>query len=134
MVSYLRKFTAATVFTGLLFSSSPGFSGGFNSYQVTITNITNSINLTPILVASHRREISLFELGSAASSDLTAIAEGGDTSGLAATLASNHNVVDIQNTGGLLGPGQSVTVTVSAGHHARRISVASMMLPTNDGF
>ncbi len=134
MFSSFRKFTATAVFAGLVFSSSSAISSGFDSYRVTITNITNSINLTPILVASHRGRISLFELGSAASADLTAIAEGGDTSGLAATLASSHNVVDIQNSGGLLGPGQSVTVTVSAAHGARRISIASMMLPTNDGF
>ncbi len=76
----------------------------------------------------------MFELGSAASANLTAIAEGGDTSKLAASLASSHSVVDIQNSGGLLGPGQSVTVTVSAAHGAKRISIASMMLPTNDGF
>lgn len=134
MVSPFNKLTAAAVFSGLIFASSSAMSSGSTSYQVTITNITNSINFTPILVASHRKDIPLFDLGSAASADLTAIAEGGDTSGLAATLASSHSVIDIQNSGGLLGPGQSVTVTVSAAYGARRISIASMMLPTNDGF
>jgi len=51
-------------------------------YHVTITNITNGINITPILVASHRHKIPLFELGTPASADMTAIAEGGDISGL----------------------------------------------------
>ncbi len=134
MDSYFRKFTAATVFAGLVLSSSSAIASGSASYRVTITNITNSTNLTPILVASHRGKIPLFELGSPASADLTAIAEGGDTSGLADTLASNYHVVDIQNSGGLLGPGQSVSVTVSAANYARSISIASMMLPTNDGF
>ncbi len=134
MFSPIKNITAATVFAGLLLTSSSAISSDSSSYQVTITNITNSINFTPILVASHRKDISLFELGSAASADLTAIAEGGDTSALASTLASNPGVIDIQNSGGLLGPGQSVTVTVNAAYYARRISIASMMLPTNDGF
>jgi len=34
----------------------------------------------------------------------------------------------------MLLPGDSITVEVSAAHGARRITVASMMLPTNDGF
>ncbi len=134
MFSPPKIFTAAAVFAGLVLSSSSAISSGSKSYQVTITNITNSINFTPIIVASHRRNIALFDLGSPASLNLTAIAEGGDTSGLAATLASDHSVVDVQSSGGLLGPGQSVTVNVSAAHGAKRISVASMMLPTNDGF
>ncbi len=134
MVSPFRKITTAALFAGLAISSSSAISSDYDSYQVTITNITNSINFTPILATSHRRKISLFELGSPASSDLSAIAEGGDTSGLAATLASNPGVIDIQSSGGLLGPGQSVTLTLSAAHGAKRISIASMMLPTNDGF
>lgn len=133
MFTSFKKLTAVAL-GGLLISSTAAYSDGADLYQVTITNITNSINFTPILVTSHRKEIALFHLGSAASSDLTAIAEGGDTSGLAATLASNPDVIDIQSSGGLLAPGQSVTVTVSAAHGAKRISIASMMLPTNDGF
>ena len=133
MFTSFKKLTAAAL-GGLLISSTAAYSDDKDSYQVTITNITSSINFTPILVTSHRREIALFHAGSAASSDLTAIAEGGDTSGLAATLASNPDVIDIQRSGGLLGPGHSVTVTVSAAHGAKHISIAAMMLPTNDGF
>jgi len=74
------------------------------------------------------------EPGAPASAEITAIAEGGDTSGLTAVLEADPHVVDVQNSGGLLLPGDSVTVIVSAKHGARRISLASMMLPTNDGF
>ena len=42
--------------------------------------------------------------------------------------------LDVQHSGGLLGPGQSVTVVVEAARGARYISLASMLLPTNDGF
>ncbi len=133
MLSMLRK-AAGVLLVSVLTVSSPVLAAGGPSYHVTITNLTNAISFTPILVASHRRGVSIFELGAPASDDITAIAEGGDTSLLAATLGGDPRVVDIQSTGGLLGPGQSVTVIVSAGKGASRISLASMMLPTNDGF
>jgi hypothetical protein len=78
--------------------------------------------------------VPIFELGSPASEGLTAIAEGGDVAPLKGILKDNHQVVDVQNSVGPLMPGMSTTVIVRAGHGARRISIASMMLPTNDGF
>lgn len=133
MLSTLRK-TAGVLLVSVMAVSSPVFAAGGPSYHVTITNLTNAISFTPILVASHRRGVSIFELGAPASDAITAIAEGGDTSLLAAALGDNPRVVDIQSTAGLLGAGQSVSVIVSAANGASRISLASMMLPTNDGF
>ena len=135
MLSTMKKgFITATACSLLLISPLSSADNNDEVYRVTITNLTYSINFTPILVSSHRKGVSILELGSAASSDLTAIAEGGDISHLAATLAASPKVVDVQNSTGLLGPGQSVEVLVSAEHGAKRISLASMMLPTNDGF
>ena len=65
------------VCSGLLFSSAVQ-AGGSRSYEVTITNLTRAQAFTPILVASHRRGVHLFELGSEASAELSALAEGGD--------------------------------------------------------
>jgi 2',3'-cyclic-nucleotide 2'-phosphodiesterase (5'-nucleotidase family) len=103
------------------------------TYEVTITNITDNIVFTPILVASHRKGVKLFALGQPASSELGRVAEGGDIAPMTAALMSNNRVVDVANSGGPLLPGASVTVSVDASG-ARFISVASMMLPTNDGF
>ena len=124
--------TAATL--SLLATSSIAVADGNKTYSVTITNLTHAISFTPIMVSSHKKGVSIFELGAAASSDLTAIAEGGNTAPMEATLGANKKVIDVTNSGGLLKPGQSVTVKVSAKHGAKHISVASMMLPTNDGF
>jgi hypothetical protein len=134
MFTSVRHALTAAAVSGLLLSSATVSADGSKVYHVTITNITHSINFTPILVASHRRGVSLFELGSPASDELAAIAEGGDTAPLAAVLDHDPRVADVQNSGGLLEPGQSVTVTISAKRGARRISLAAMMLPTNDGF
>lgn len=129
----LKKAAGAAIAAALIFSSSV-MANGKPTYHVTITNLTNAVIFTPILVASQRRAVEIFELGAPASDELTAIAEGGNITGLAATLEADPHVVDVQDSGGPLMPGASVTVIVSAAHGARRISLASMMLPTNDGF
>lgn len=129
----LKQAAGAAIAAALIFSSS-AIAGGPPTYHVTITNLTNAISFTPILVSSQRRAVEIFELGAPASDEMTAIAEGGDTSGLTAVLEADPHVVDVQNSGGLLLPGNSVTVIVSAARGARHISLASMMLPTNDGF
>lgn len=134
LTTFKKVLITASACSLLLLSPLSSADDSNKTYRVTITNLTYSINFTPILVSSHRNGISIVEAGSAASAELTAIAEGGNTSLLEATLNANPKVEDVQNSGGLLGPGESVEVEVSANHGARRISLASMMLPTNDGF
>lgn len=102
-------------------------------YDVSITNLTRAQVFTPVLVSSHRHGVSVFEAGQAASDELSALAEGGDVAPLTAVLGSNPNVSDVQNSGGLLMPGKTVTVRVSAAR-AKYISLASMLIPTNDSF
>ncbi len=135
MFSILKKLTSTAIAAGLILTSSSAFAGSSKTYEVTITNITNAIIFTPILVASHKKGLApLFELGSPASDGMTAIAEGGDIALLTATLGADPDVVAVDNSGGPLLPGHSVTVIVSAENGAKHISIASMMLPTNDGF
>jgi hypothetical protein len=133
MFKSMRYALTATAISGLLLTSSASADGN-TTYQVTITNLTSAVSFTPILVTSHRKGVSLYEPGSAASDELAAIAEGGDIAPMTAVLQANPRVADVQNSAGLLAPGASVTVSVSAKHGARHISLASMMLPTNDGF
>ena len=118
----------------LVFTSSQAIASGGNDYHVTITNLTHSIIFTPVLVASSRRPVTVFELGAPASDDLRALAESGAVAPMTSTLEGDSDVVDVQNSGAPLLPGKSVTVIVSAAHGAKFISVGSMMLPTNDGF
>lgn len=112
-----------------------------DSYEVTITNITPGVQFTPIMVASHKKGVSLFTLGSLASDGIERIAEGGDISVMSENLGDNPLVADIadskdllSDSGGLLYPGASVTVTVDAPKGAGEISIAAMLLPTNDAF
>lgn len=43
-------------------------------------------------------------------------------------------MIDVADSGGLLAPGDSITVDVSANGGAKKVSVASMLIHTNDGF
>jgi hypothetical protein len=104
------------------------------NFEVTITNITCGQSFTPFLVATHTPAVSLFTLGSPASPQLAALAEGGDTTPLKNLLQSTLGVHDLETSEGLLGPGESVTVRVATAKHSDRISLAAMLIPTNDGF
>jgi hypothetical protein len=43
-------------------------------------------------------------------------------------------VLEVKNSGALLDPGASVTVTVQTNGRFDHVSVAAMLIPTNDGF
>jgi hypothetical protein len=103
-------------------------------FEVTITNLTRGQQFTPILVASHTDEINLFALGAPATPQLATLAEEGETDPLTALLSGLEGVKDVVTSPGLLDPGASVTVTVDTGAGFDHISVAAMLIPTNDGF
>lgn len=106
------------------------------TYEVTITNITQGQSFTPILVATHKAAISLFELGAAPSAQLADMAEGGATGGLKDLLdnAPQYAMDNVSTDGGLIGPGMSRTVTIIGNRDFDRLSLAGMLLPTNDTF
>lgn len=103
-------------------------------YEVTITNLTARQTFTPILVVSHRPSVSLFVLGQPASHELEVLAEAGDLAPFKTLLSGTSGVSHIADSGGPLPAGQSVTVRIRADNGARRLSLAAMLVPTNDGF
>ncbi|MDH3376663.1 MAG: spondin domain-containing protein [Gammaproteobacteria bacterium] len=96
--------------------------------SVKITNLTNAIYFTPLLRAAHDQSLDLFEVRDAASPELQAIAEGGDTTALEmlATIVANP-------AEGLLAPGASAAAELEIGG-TELLSIVAMTLPTNDGF
>lgn len=101
-------------------------------YEVSVTNITAGVYFTPLIVAAHAPDVAMFNTGSVASTQLQAIAEGGDVSGMAALLESVGASVGIG--AGLLAPGASATFTVNSSDTNTVLSMTGMLLPTNDGF
>ncbi|MGH7333259.1 MAG: spondin domain-containing protein [Candidatus Rokuibacteriota bacterium] len=123
---------------GLLMTKTAPAEDNGPRFEVTMTNLTRGQTFTPVLVASHREGVTLFTLGAPASAQLAILAEEGNTAPLAALLLATPGVRDVADSGpppgGFVAPGQSKTVVVDAGRGADHISVAAMLIPTNDGF
>jgi hypothetical protein len=107
---------------------------GAEYFEVTVTNLTRDQRFTPIMVASHKAGVRLFALGAPASPELATLAEEGNTTPLKAALLADPRVLEATDSGALLDPGASVTIRVRTRGNFSRVSVASMLIPTNDAF
>ena len=104
--------------------------------DIEMTNLTHGSYFTPILVAAHPANNSLFTPGDAASANLQAMAEGGDISGLIADMEAAGATLTSNPAGGLLAPGTSASTTLNTDSAASNthLSIVAMLLPSNDGF
>ena len=104
-------------------------------FDVTITNLSNSIYFTPFLAAAHPGGNNLFVPGQPASANLQAMAEGGNTAGLIADVTALGATIADNPAAGLLGPASSTTFNMNTDGTANdRLSIVAMLLPTNDAF
>ncbi|NKC01395.1 MAG: hypothetical protein GKR90_23255 [Pseudomonadales bacterium] len=104
-------------------------------FTVRVTNLTNGIYFTPLLVAAHADDARVFTSGQAASASLQAMAEGGDIAGLVADLTGLNATLAENPAGGLLAPTENTTANLNTdGTNNVRLSVVAMLLPTNDAF
>jgi hypothetical protein len=133
MKTWSRKITTVVLSGSLFITSNVTASGGRGVYEVTVTNVTQGEIFTPIMVASHPRGLRLFEFGEAAGNELAMLAEGGDAGPLSALLLS-EGAHDVATAGDVLPPGGSVTLIVDVSAKNRYLSVASMLVPSNDAF
>lgn len=101
-------------------------------FEISITNITRGQYFTPTIAAAHDPAARMFELGTTASSELQAIAEGGDIQGMSDLL--NSIGAQVSSSNGLLAPGESVSLSLSNTAPGSVLSLTAMLLPTNDGF
>lgn len=102
--------------------------------DVKVTNLTQGIYFTPLLVTAHSSDASLFQVGQTASPELQTMAEGGDVSGLAELLGGADDDTITNPAAGLLAPATSTMTTLNTADGNTQLSVVAMMLPTNDGF
>lgn len=109
-----------------------GYYHAKKQYKVTITNITKGVSFTPLLAATHNRNTQFFAIGEPASEAVSRIAEGGDISVLKTMLDDSESVFSTTNSEGLLAPGASVELMLNGHRRYGRISIAAMLLPTND--
>ncbi len=106
-------------------------SAGDKMIEVKITNLSAKVVLTPPIVAASRGQITVFQLTQPASEALEMLAEGGNTDELKMMFEDHH--ASVAQAADAILPGQTLTLYVY-GKRNSRISFASMILPTNDGF
>ena len=115
----MHKTATALLLSGSLLAANPLSA---REIGIQVTNLTNAVYFTPLLVAAHNPQTHLFELGTPASMDLQAMAAGGGT-------------FDANPAGGLLAPGATASTRLEIhGRNRSRLSITAMLLPTNDGF
>jgi hypothetical protein len=132
------KLMGAAVLAAVAATAAVADDGGYGraarNFEITVTNLSPGISFTPLLIATHSGRVTMFQPGQPASEALGVMAEGGDTGPLQAALRDSGQALDSVSTSGLLAPGASVTVRVKGSSRFDRLSIAGMLLPTNDGF
>lgn len=112
------------------------------TYEVTVTNLTTGQPFSPGIVVTHAAGLSLFQPGARPSPGLITLAEDGmpmdaimamkSMSGVGEAVALSMPMVPIHRRGG---PGPtSATVRINAGPGETQLSLATMLICTNDGF
>lgn len=131
-VSYIVITALSFIFVAGQAFARPGF--GQAVYKVTITNLTRGQIFSPPIVITHNKDFHLFETGEPAAYELARLAEDGDPSGLMDLAEDDPDILDYTVAHGPVLPGQAVTVEVPANLRFNRISLAGMLVTTNDGF
>ncbi len=103
-------------------------------YEVEIENESDGQPFTPPVVVTHRRAFDLFTVGHEAGAAVRGLAENGDVPGLVAAIEGRRGVSGVFAAAGPVLPDEETTLTVYAQPGARRITLASMLICTNDGF
>jgi len=111
--------------------AAPALAGGIH---VSVTNLTTGTYFTPLIVAAHNGKTSIFGAGEPASPSVEILAECGDISGVLTDMNAAGADTLVNPAGGLLAPGATATGTLVPSRHNKYLSLAAMLIPTNDGF
>ena len=132
------KRLVATSTLSVFFAIGSGVASQAHSAEisVSVTNLTYGMYFTPLFISAHSDSVSLFNVGEPASTALELMAELGMIAELD-TYTSAMGAVNALNPVGeskFLPSGQtSPSVDISTGDN-EYLSVAAMVLPSNDGF
>jgi len=102
--------------------------------SITVTNLTQGLHFTPVITAAHASDNQLFMSGEMASTELQSMAEGGDISSLASMLTNADANINENPAMGLLAPAMSASFSLTNDSANTHLSLAAMILPSNDGF
>jgi len=105
------------------------------SFSITAVNLTAGQPMSPPIVVLHSGDYRFFTVGAPASTSLELLAEGGDSSALVDELANNDAILSSAAASNPIAPGGRDTWTLNTekGKPTRYISMATMLVNTNDG-
>lgn len=109
------------------------------TYEVTIENLTEGQPLSPGVVVAHEADAVVWRVGEPSSEGIRSIAEDGVPDPAVQELDGADGIGDVVATTAPIhrigGPGEtSLTVRITADPSADRLSLAVMLICTNDGF
>jgi hypothetical protein len=107
------------------------------TYRVKIQSRSPGQPLSPFIAVTHDQDLDLFESGQKASDELEMIAEEGNSTALMDMLEMNQMVTSVKDTAKPLsgnGTNSSMITFEIMAKEGDRISLASMLVCTNDGF
>ena len=119
---------------GLLVSGTAYAKDKTTRYEVIITNLTRGQIISAPLVISHNKNYRLFTAGNPATPGLAELAEDADTGPLMDHLTTLTSVFDFRVASGGITPGSSATVEIKTKRGFQFVSVAAMLVTTNDAF
>lgn len=140
MSRYLKRMLAmAAVAAPMLFlltgcGDGDGSSAATATYRIELINLTANQPLAPAAVILHGPAYSAWQTGSAAGSGLEQLAESGDPGELLLEAGAARSTQDTAAGAGVIPPGASATVEVTGGIRNIRLTLASMLVNTNDAF
>jgi hypothetical protein len=102
--------------------------------SITVTNLTQGLHFTPVITAAHASDNRIFMASEMASTELQSMAEGGDISGLVNMLTNADANLNENPAMGLLAPTMSASFSLTNDSANTHLSLAAMILPSNDGF
>ncbi|MCG9731381.1 spondin domain-containing protein [Shewanella sp. Isolate13] len=102
--------------------------------EISITNLTHGNHFTPLFIAAHDADSHIFQVGEMASSALQKMAEGGDIGDLDAAIMGTNGITVTNPASGLLAPSAKVDAIMLNTGTMTHLSIAAMVLPTNDAF
>lgn len=118
-----------------LFTGCPDSSDSTRTYKVSLKNLTFAQALAPagIIVQNDSTNFKAFEIGATASVGLETLAEGGNPQVLLDE-AETANVLYTNALSGLTTPGSTNEITFTVDNEDLKLSIASMLVKTNDAF
>ncbi len=109
-------------------------SGNIATYTVKLSNLSHNQPLSPLALLVHHRNFSAWQIGSEASEGLERLAEGGDNSMFLVETRGGPKPEGFSGTS-VIGPGEHSEIdVVGLSNQQMRLTVASMLVNTNDAF